>query len=37
VIEKGIYKTREIVDGRPVPRYSDRKPASGSFEVVPPR
>jgi soluble lytic murein transglycosylase-like protein len=37
VIEKGIYKTLEIVDGRPVPRYSDRKPASGSFEVVPPR
>jgi soluble lytic murein transglycosylase-like protein len=29
-----IYKTTEIVDGKPVPRYSDTKPASGPFEVV---
>jgi soluble lytic murein transglycosylase-like protein len=29
-----VYKTLEIVDGRPVPRYSSQPPASGSFEVV---
>jgi len=29
-----IYKTVEIVDGRPVVRYTDRKPATGEFEVV---
>jgi soluble lytic murein transglycosylase-like protein len=29
-----IYKTYEIVDGQPVPRYSDTRPASGSYEIV---
>jgi soluble lytic murein transglycosylase-like protein len=29
-----IYKTVEIVDGHPVPRYSDTKPPSGAFELV---
>jgi soluble lytic murein transglycosylase-like protein len=29
-----IYKTTEIVDGRPVTRYSDSKPATGPYEVV---
>jgi soluble lytic murein transglycosylase-like protein len=29
-----IYKTIEIIDGRPVVRYSTRRPASGSYEVV---
>jgi soluble lytic murein transglycosylase-like protein len=31
---KTIYKTTEVVDGKAVARYSDRKPASGSFEVL---
>jgi len=29
-----IYKTVEVVDGRPVTRYSSVRPASGAFEVV---
>lgn len=29
-----IYKTIEMLDGRPVPRYSDKKPASGPYEVI---
>jgi soluble lytic murein transglycosylase-like protein len=29
-----IYKVTEIVDGRTVVRYTDRKPATGSYEVV---
>jgi soluble lytic murein transglycosylase-like protein len=29
-----IYKTVDIVDGRPVARYSSEKPASGSYEVI---
>ena len=29
-----IYKTTEVVDGRPVPRYSDHQPPAGSYEVV---
>jgi len=29
-----IYKTFEIVDGRVIPRYSSRKPVTGSFEIV---
>jgi soluble lytic murein transglycosylase-like protein len=28
------YKTIEIIDGRPVARYSDTRPASGPFEVI---
>jgi soluble lytic murein transglycosylase-like protein len=29
-----IYKTFEIVDGRAIPRYSSRKPSTGTFEIV---
>ena len=29
-----IYKSIEIVDGRAVPRYSNQRPASGSFDIV---
>jgi soluble lytic murein transglycosylase-like protein len=29
-----IYKTTEIIDGRVVPRFSERKPASGPYEIV---
>ena len=29
-----IYKTIDLIDGRPVPRYSNSKPDSGSFEIV---
>jgi hypothetical protein len=29
-----VYKVVEIVDGRPIPRYSNVRPASGSYEVV---
>ncbi len=29
-----MYKVIEYVDGRPVPRYTDKKPATGTYEVV---
>ena len=29
-----IYKVVDVVDGQPVVRYTDRKPASGAYEVV---
>lgn len=29
-----IYKVVEIVDGQPVVRYTDRKPTTGSYEIV---
>jgi len=29
-----LYKVIDIVDGRPVPRYTDKKPATGAYEVV---
>ena len=29
-----IYKTFEIVDGRAIPHYSSRKPATGTFEII---
>ena len=29
-----IYKVTDIVDGQPVVRYTDQKPASGTFEVI---
>jgi len=29
-----IYKTFEIVDGRAIPRYSSRKPSTGTYEIV---
>jgi soluble lytic murein transglycosylase-like protein len=34
VRDRTIYKTMELVEGRPVMRYSDHKPAAGSYEVV---
>jgi soluble lytic murein transglycosylase-like protein len=32
--EGRIYKTTEIIDGHPVVRYTDKKPATGAYEVV---
>jgi soluble lytic murein transglycosylase-like protein len=29
-----VYKTVDIIDGKPVPRYSTERPASGAYEVV---
>ena len=29
-----FYKTTEVVDDRPLVRYSDRKPAAGPYEVI---
>lgn len=29
-----LYKVIEYVDGRPVPRYTDRRPTTGTYEVV---
>src|SRR5687767_7657658 len=29
-----IYKTIEVVDGRAIPRYSNQRPASGSFDII---
>jgi soluble lytic murein transglycosylase-like protein len=29
-----MYKVIEYVDGRPVPRYTDKKPTTGTYEVV---
>jgi hypothetical protein len=29
-----VYKTIEIVDGQPVPRYTSERPSSGGYEVV---
>jgi len=29
-----IYKVTEIVDGRQVVRYTDKKPATGTYTVV---
>ncbi len=29
-----IYKVTEIIDGRPVVRYTDKRPTTGTFEVV---
>ena len=34
---RAIYKWLEIVDGRPVPRYSSEPPAGVNYEVVRPR
>jgi soluble lytic murein transglycosylase-like protein len=31
---KTMYKVIEYVDGRPVPRYTDTKPTSGTYEIV---
>jgi soluble lytic murein transglycosylase-like protein len=32
--QRVIYKTFEIVDGRAIPRYSSRKPSTGTYEIV---
>ena len=29
-----MYKVIEYVDGRPIPRYTDKKPTAGTYEVV---
>jgi hypothetical protein len=29
-----VYKTIDIVDGKPVPRYSTEPPPSGEYEVL---
>jgi soluble lytic murein transglycosylase-like protein len=29
-----LYKVVDYVDGRPVPRYTDKKPTTGTYEVV---
>ena len=29
-----LYKYIEIIDGREVPRYTDKKPATGSYTIV---
>ncbi|HEV3141069.1 MAG TPA: lytic transglycosylase domain-containing protein, partial [Vicinamibacterales bacterium] len=29
-----LYKVIEYIDGRPVPRITDKKPTSGIYEVV---
>ena len=29
-----LYKTIEIINGQPVPRYSTQRPASGAFEII---
>jgi soluble lytic murein transglycosylase-like protein len=29
-----IYRTIELIDGRPVPCYSDRRPPRGSYDIV---
>jgi soluble lytic murein transglycosylase-like protein len=34
VRDNSIYKVTEVIDGRPVTRYTDKKPTSGTFDVV---
>jgi len=29
-----VYKTIDIIDGKPVPRYSTERPASGDYEII---
>src|SRR5262249_29262738 len=31
--DRTIYKTTEVVDGRTVSRYTDQRPATGTYEV----
>ena len=33
-LDRAIYKSIDIVDGRAVPKFSDTKPSSGPYEVV---
>jgi soluble lytic murein transglycosylase-like protein len=32
--KRAIYKSIEVVDGRAIPRYSNERPESGSYEIV---
>jgi soluble lytic murein transglycosylase-like protein len=32
--DKSIYKVPETIDGRPIVRYTDKKPSTGSYEVA---
>ena len=32
--ENRIFKVTEIIDGRPVVRYTDKRPVSGTYEVI---
>ena len=32
--KRAIYKTIEVVDGRAIPRYSNERPESGSYDIV---
>lgn len=34
VSRRVVYKTMEVVNGRPIPRYSSQPPASGSYEII---
>src|SRR5262245_49244469 len=34
VRERHLYRTMDIVDGRPVVKYTDRQPTSGYYEIV---
>ena len=34
VTKRAIYKTIEVVDGRAIPRYSNERPESGSYDIV---
>jgi hypothetical protein len=29
-----VYKTVDVIDGKPVPRYSTERPATGDFEIL---
>jgi len=33
-VRRVIYKTYIVIDGQPVPRYTDTRPASGAYEIV---
>lgn len=32
--KRAVYKTIEIINGQPVPRYSSERPASGAYQVI---
>jgi soluble lytic murein transglycosylase-like protein len=34
ITKNAVYKTVEVVDGRPIPRYSSQPPSSGTYEVL---
>jgi soluble lytic murein transglycosylase-like protein len=33
-VRRVIYKSYIVIDGQPVPRYTDTRPASGAYEIV---